>query len=63
MLNILDIQTKLVEAALPSGYERACGELLAELALRCTFFGKRTIGSFRLLGYDDILAIYRLANH
>ena len=32
MLNILDIQTKLVEAALPSGYERACGELLAELA-------------------------------
>ncbi len=32
MLNILDIQTKLVEAALPSGYERPCGELLAELA-------------------------------
>ena len=31
MLNILDIQTKLVEAALPSGYERPCGELLAEL--------------------------------
>ena len=32
MLNILEIQTKLVEAALPSGHERACGELLAELA-------------------------------
>ena len=29
MLNILEIQTKLVEAALPSGHERACGELLA----------------------------------
>ena len=45
----------------------SCGvlseELLAELALRCTFFGKRTIGSFRVLGYDDILAVYRLANH
>jgi len=32
MLNILELQTKLVEAALPSGYERACGELLASMA-------------------------------
>jgi len=37
-------------------------DALAELALRCTFFGKRTIGAFRVLGYDDILAIYRMAN-
>lgn len=38
-------------------------ELLEQLAHRCTFFGKRTIGSFKVLGYDEILAIYRLANH
>ena len=47
--------------------ELECGvlteEALAELALRCTFYGKRTIGSFQVLEYDDILAIYRLANH
>lgn len=44
-----------------------CGVLdedtLSDLAHRCTFFGARTIGSFRVLGYEDILAIYRLANH
>lgn len=38
-------------------------ETLAELAHRCTFQGARTIGSFRVLGYEDILSIYRLANH
>ena len=47
--------------------ELGCGilpeEKLRELAHRCTFFGTRTIGSFRVLGYEDILAIYRLANH
>ena len=38
-------------------------EELQELARRCTFYGARTIGSFRVLGYEDILAIYRMANH
>ncbi|MGE4277457.1 MAG: iron-containing alcohol dehydrogenase [Lawsonibacter sp.] len=38
-------------------------ETLQELAYRCTFQKTRTIGSFRVLGYEDILAIYRLANH
>ena len=63
MLNILELQKQLTAVALPSGFEAPQAKLLAELALRCTFFGKRTIGSFRVLGYDDILAIYRLANH
>ncbi len=44
-----------------------CGPLredtLRELARRCTFFGKRTIGSFQVLGYEDILSIYTMANH
>ena len=38
-------------------------EELEELARRCTFYGQRTIGAFRVLGYEDILEIYRLANH
>lgn len=36
---------------------------LQELALRCSYQKTRTIGSFRVLGYDDMLEIYRLANH
>lgn len=47
--------------------ELGCGvlgeETLRELAHRCTFYGARTIGTFRVLGEEDILAIYRLANH
>ena len=31
------------------------------LAEKCTFFGTRTIGQFRQLGYEDIRAIYRAA--
>ena len=38
-------------------------EELEELARRCTFYGQRTIGAFQVLGYEDILEIYRLANH
>ena len=37
-------------------------EVLEDLAVRCTFFGKRTIGAFRVLGREDILNIYKLAN-
>ena len=32
-----------------------------ELAYKCTFMGKRTIGSFMVLGEEDIKAIYRMA--
>ena len=39
------------------------GEGLQELAMRCSYQKTRTIGSFRVLGYDDMLEIYRLANH
>jgi alcohol dehydrogenase YqhD (iron-dependent ADH family) len=46
--------------------ELGCGlqseEELKELARRCTFYGARTIGAFRVLGESDILAIYRAAN-
>ena len=38
-------------------------EGLQELALRCSYQKTRTIGSFRVLGYDEMLEIYRLANH
>lgn len=36
--------------------------MLRELAKRCTFYGKRTIGCFRVLGEEDIFNIYMLAN-
>ena len=43
-----------------------CGKLdeekLTDLALRCSYQKTRTIGAFKVLGYDDILAIYRAAN-
>ena len=38
-------------------------EGLQELALRCSYQKTRTIGSFRVLGHDEMLEIYRLANH
>ena len=38
-------------------------EGLQELALRCSYQKMRAIGSFRVLGYDEMLEIYRLANH
>lgn len=46
--------------------ELCCGKLdeaaLAELASRCSFGKTRSVGSFRVLDYDHMLAIYRLAN-
>jgi hypothetical protein len=38
-------------------------EILEDFTRRCTFFGKRKIGTFRVLDHEDILAIYQLANH
>lgn len=34
---------------------------LEDLTVRCTFGGTRTVGAFRKLGHEDILAIYRMA--
>lgn len=46
--------------------ELGCGvlteDVLEDLAFRCTFRGARTIGTFKVLSYEDILAIYRMAN-
>lgn len=39
------------------------GEMCRELAWRCTFEGKRTIGTFRVLDGEDIYHIYQNANH
>ena len=38
-------------------------QVLQALTRGCTFQGKRTIGTFRVLGHEDILAIYTMANH
>ena len=37
-------------------------EEIADLALRCTYYDKRTIGTFRVLEKADIHEIYRMAN-
>jgi alcohol dehydrogenase YqhD (iron-dependent ADH family) len=37
-------------------------EVIADLADRCTFYGKRLVGNFKQLAYDDIYAVYKLAN-
>ena len=36
-------------------------EQIDELAEKCTYFGRRTIGQFKVLGKEDIKAIYRMA--
>ena len=46
--------------------ELSCGvlseEQIEELTFRCTHYGKRTIGTFKVLGHGDIRAIYTMAN-
>lgn len=37
-------------------------EILAELADRCVFYGKRRVGSFKKLDREDTYQIYKLAN-
>ncbi|NLU31557.1 MAG: iron-containing alcohol dehydrogenase [Clostridiaceae bacterium] len=36
--------------------------VIGELSDRCVFFGKRTIGNFRVLDRDDVYKIYTMAN-
>jgi len=38
-------------------------EQIEELAVKCTLFGRRTIGTFRTLGAEEMKDIYRAANH
>lgn len=38
-------------------------EDLAYMADSCVYFGKRTVGKFKVLGRDDIYQIYKSANH
>lgn len=38
-------------------------EQLHALTERCTFFRTRVVGKFHPLGYDELLAVYRMANH
>jgi hypothetical protein len=37
-------------------------QVIEELAERCTFYGKRMVGSFKPLGKEDLADIYRRAN-
>ena len=48
-------------AQLPCGAQDEAG--LEDLALRCSRDRSRTIGTFRVLNYDDMLKIYQQANH
>lgn len=43
------------------GIEASAGDI-EEMSEKCTFFGKRTIGNFKNLGYNEIKAIYEMAN-
>ena len=36
-------------------------EQIQELAEKCTFFGKRTVGCVKKLGKEDLVAIYTMA--
>lgn len=38
-------------------------EEIEEIAEKCTFFGKRTIGNLQVLNKEDMIAIYKNANH
>ena len=48
----------LISLGLPSGLKQLCGHPLSEaeledLAEKCTFFGKRKIGTFHKMGYEE----------
>ncbi|NLK74659.1 MAG: iron-containing alcohol dehydrogenase [Clostridiales bacterium] len=42
--------------------KKATDEEMREMAVKCTFFGKRTIGGIKILGEEDIYNIYQGAN-
>ena len=43
------------------GISKVTEEEIEEMAVKCTFFGKRTIGGFKVLNKEDIANIYRNA--
>jgi len=62
---ISDVETFYHQIGMPAnlkelGIAPTDGQI-EELATKCTFFGKRTIGSFMKLGHEEIKKIYQLA--
>ncbi len=45
------------------GIKDLTDEQIEELAYKCTFFGKRTIGGFKILNQQDIEKIYKMARY
>lgn len=43
------------------GIENLTDAQIEEMAEKCTYFGRRTIGLFKVLQKEDIMAIYRMA--
>ncbi len=52
----LELPTSLAEAELNPSEEE-----IEEMALRCTYYGKRTVGALQKLGQKEIAAIYHMA--
>ena len=65
-LGIEKTEAFFASLGMPTGLKAACGVQdeagLADLAARCSFQNTRQIGTFRKLGYDDMLKIYHMAN-
>ena len=55
-LRSIDMPTNIRELGL-----ELTDEQIDELSWKCTFFGKRTIGSVKVLELEDIKAIYHMA--
>lgn len=53
----IDMPTSISEL----GISKVTEEEIEEMAVKCTFFGKRTIGGFKVLNKEDIANIYRNA--
>ena len=43
------------------GIDPLTEEQIEELAEKCTYFGQRTVGRFKVLQKEDLKAIYRMA--
>lgn len=52
----IEMPTSLAEAGL-----ELTDEQLADLALRCTYYGKRTVGALQVLEKEELEAIYKMA--
>ena len=65
-LGIEKTEAFFASLGMPTGLKAACGVQdeagLADLAARCSYQNTRQIGTFRKLGYDDMLKIYHMAD-